>query len=75
MAEDPLAKLRADVDTVNINITVLRDLLTELRPDDQLPEEWTLIQELHATLREMQQRIQALISAEFSDDVTCESIS
>ncbi|KAI6233920.1 Target of Myb protein 1 [Aphelenchoides fujianensis] len=72
---DPMTKLRADVDVVTVNLTVLRDLLTELKPGEELPEEMALIQDLHASLKEMQQRIVALISSEFNEDVTYELIT
>lgn len=70
-AQDPLTKLRADVDVVTINITVLRDLLTDLKPGEELPEELQLVEDLHFSLTNMQQRIVDLINSEFSDDVTC----
>ncbi|KAI6216032.1 hypothetical protein M3Y94_00455700 [Aphelenchoides besseyi] len=72
---DPMAKLRADVDVVTVNLTVLRDLLSELKPGEELPEELSLIQDLHSTLREMQNRIMSLISSEFNEDVTYELIT
>lgn len=71
--QDPLSKLRADVDVVTVNLTVLRDLLSDVQPGKELPEELSLLADLHASLKEMQHRIQGLISAEFSDDVTCKS--
>jgi hypothetical protein len=72
---DPLSKLRADVDVVTVNITVLRDLLSELKPGEELPEELALLEDLYLSLKEMQQRIMALITAEINDDVTFELLT
>jgi hypothetical protein len=69
-----LSKLRADVDVVTVNLTVLRDLLSDVQPGKELPEELSLLEDLHKSLKEMQARIQDLISAEFSEDVTCECL-
>ncbi|CAD5221983.1 unnamed protein product [Bursaphelenchus xylophilus] len=73
--QDPLTKLRADVDIVTVNITVLRDLLSDLTPGEEIPEELQLIEDLHKTLQSMQHRIVDLINSEYSDDVTYELIT
>ncbi|CAD5216010.1 unnamed protein product [Bursaphelenchus okinawaensis] len=73
--QDPLTKLRADVDVVTVNITVLRDLLSDLKPGEELPEELQLVEELYKSLQNMQHRIVDLINLEFSDDVTYELIT
>jgi len=73
--QDPLSKLRADVDVVTVNLTVFRDLLSDLQPGKELPEEVTLLEDLHGSLQQMQKRIQMLISVEFSEDVTFELLT
>lgn len=73
--QDPLSKLRADVDVVTVNLTVLRDLLSDVQPGKELPEELSLLEDLHTSLKEMQKRIQGLISSEFSEDVTFELLT
>jgi hypothetical protein len=70
--QDPLSKLRADIDCATVNLTVFRDLLADVQPGKEIPEELSLLEDLHTSLVEMQKRIQALITAEFSEDVTCE---
>lgn len=63
------------MDVVTINITVLRDLLSELKPGEELPEEIQLMKDLHESLKQMQQRIVDLINSEYNDNVTFELIT
>lgn len=69
--QDPLSKLRADIDITTVNLTVFRDLLSDVQPGKEIPDELSLLEDLHSSLKEMQKRIQYLISSEFNEDVTC----
>ncbi|KAI6177377.1 hypothetical protein M3Y97_00900400 [Aphelenchoides bicaudatus] len=73
--QDPLSKLRADIDVTTVNLTVFRDLLADVQPGKEVPEELSLLEDLHTSLVEMQKRIQSLISAQISEDVTFELLT
>uniref|UniRef100_A0A1I7ZAE8 TOM1-like protein 2 n=1 Tax=Steinernema glaseri TaxID=37863 RepID=A0A1I7ZAE8_9BILA len=69
---DQLAKLRSELDIVNTNITVMRDLLAQLVPGSENPEELNFLNELNGTCRQMQERIRDLIPIITNDEVTYE---
>lgn len=68
---EQLSKLRRDLDTVNININVLCDLLGSLTPNRESPAEFTLLQQLCLTSKEMQKRISELIQHISNEEVAC----
>ncbi|MFH4978101.1 hypothetical protein AB6A40_004810 [Gnathostoma spinigerum] len=67
-----LEKLRKELDIVTVNVKVLREMLAELVPGEETPEEFQLLQELHNVCKQMQQRISELARAVDNDEVTYE---
>ncbi|KAI1725613.1 VHS domain-containing protein [Ditylenchus destructor] len=58
---EQLAKFRSELDIVNVNLTVLRELIATSTPNRESPEEFELMQQLYTTCQEMQRRILELI--------------
>ena len=56
-----LAKLRTELDIVQGNVRVLREMLSELHPGKESDDDLALLIELHATCRQMQERCTALL--------------
>ncbi|PAV58809.1 hypothetical protein WR25_11894 [Diploscapter pachys] len=71
---EQLTKLRSDLDVVNSNIKVLSEMLAEISPGKETADELQLLQELHATCRQMQQRVVALVPYIANSEVTYELI-
>uniref|UniRef100_A0A915CZJ3 TOM1-like protein 2 n=1 Tax=Ditylenchus dipsaci TaxID=166011 RepID=A0A915CZJ3_9BILA len=69
---EQLAKLRSELDVVNVNLTVLRELLGTLTPNQEEAGEWELLQGLYTTSKEMQKRILELIGVITNEEVTYE---
>ncbi|VDK48552.1 unnamed protein product, partial [Cylicostephanus goldi] len=70
---EQLAKLRSDLDVVNSNLKVFREMLTEITPGRETADELQLLKELHATCKQMQLRILDLIRTVGNEEVTCKS--
>lgn len=51
MSQDQIAKLQSELDIVTMNMTVLGDMLTELKPGQEDPSDYQLLTELVATCR------------------------
>lgn len=66
------AKLQSELDVVQSNMSVLGELLSELKPGREQPDELELLQELHATCQSMQERLVDLISKLSNDEITAE---
>uniref|UniRef100_A0A914C3U0 Target of Myb protein 1 n=1 Tax=Acrobeloides nanus TaxID=290746 RepID=A0A914C3U0_9BILA len=69
---EQLSKLRGELDLVQINLTVLRDLLGVLAPGQETQDELQLLDQLYKTCKEMQKRVQELIPVITNDEVTYE---
>ena len=54
------------------NMTILSDMLTELRPGQEHPEDRQLLEQLHGTCRAMQTRIVELIGTVEDDKLTAD---
>lgn len=67
-----IAKLQSELQMVTANMSVLGEMLTELRPGQEHPSDLQLLQELHSTCRSMQTRIVDLISKLSNDEITAE---
>ncbi|VDN57786.1 unnamed protein product [Dracunculus medinensis] len=67
-----LEKLRKELDIVNNNLKVLREMLSELAPGKEQPDDMELLVELHAVCKQMQQRILDLIRSIVNEEVTYE---
>lgn len=72
MSQDQIAKLQSELDIVTMNMTVLGDMLTELKPGQEDPSDYQLLTELANTCREMQSRIVELIGKVNHDELTAE---
>ena len=69
--QEQMAKLRSELDVVNVNMTVLRELTGGLKPGQEPTEDHQLIRELHSTCKEMQKRILELIPVVANEEITC----
>lgn len=69
---EQLGKLRSELDIVNVNLTVLRELIATSTPNRETIEEFELMKQLHATCQEMQRRILELIPVITNEEVTYE---
>ncbi|KAJ8912954.1 hypothetical protein NQ315_000009 [Exocentrus adspersus] len=56
------AKLQSELDVVQSNMSVLGEMLCELKPGEEQPDELELLQELHSVCQSMQQRLVELIN-------------
>jgi len=72
---EQLGKLRSELDVVNVNVTLLRELLGNLAPNHEEPEDYSLMQALYATCKEMQKRVLELIPIITNEEVTYELLS
>ncbi|VDD93442.1 unnamed protein product [Enterobius vermicularis] len=67
-----LEKLRKELDVVISNLKVFREMLSELTPGKEDPDDVQLLTELHSVCKEMQTRILDLIRTIVNDEVTYE---
>ncbi|XP_065660088.1 TOM1-like protein 2 isoform X2 [Hydra vulgaris] len=67
---EQLAKLRYELDTVERNGIVFNEMLTELNPGREDPDDYHLLVELNNTCREMQKRILILVNSITNEEVT-----
>ncbi|CAH0546491.1 unnamed protein product [Brassicogethes aeneus] len=66
------AKLQSELDVVQSNMSVLAEMLGEMKPGHEQPDELELLQELHAVCRSMQTRMVELIGQLANDELTAE---
>ncbi|XP_068207991.1 TOM1-like protein 2 isoform X1 [Palaemon carinicauda] len=66
------AKLHSELDVVESNAKVLADMLSELSPGKEHPDDLQLLQELHATCGVMQDRIVELVGRVNDDLLTAD---
>jgi hypothetical protein len=66
------AKLQSELDVVQSNMNVLGEMLSEMKPGNEQPDELELLQELHVTCQSMQERLVDLISKLSNDELTAE---
>ncbi|KAK2181661.1 hypothetical protein NP493_386g05025 [Ridgeia piscesae] len=67
-----LAKLRSELDVVDQNRKVLSDMLTELTPGQEKPDDHALLKDLNNTCRQMQKRVVELVATIQNEEVTSE---
>uniref|UniRef100_U5EP22 Putative cytosolic sorting protein gga2/tom1 n=1 Tax=Corethrella appendiculata TaxID=1370023 RepID=U5EP22_9DIPT len=72
LSQDQIAKLQSELDIVSMNMSILGEMLTELKPGFEEPADYKLLTELTATCREMQGRIVELIGKVNHDELTAE---
>uniref|UniRef100_A0A1B0A353 VHS domain-containing protein n=1 Tax=Glossina pallidipes TaxID=7398 RepID=A0A1B0A353_GLOPL len=73
LTAEQLAKLQAELDiVVTVNMSILGEMLTELKPGQESSEDYQLLTDLVATCKEMQARIVDLIGRITDDELTAE---
>ena len=61
LSEDQIRKLRQDLEIASSNLDIFNELLTELTPGQEHPEDKKLLDELGKTCQEMQRRVVELL--------------
>lgn len=69
---EQIAKIQSELDIVTLNMTVLGEMLSELKPGQEDPADYKLLTELTLTCHEMQSRIVELIGRINHDEITAE---
>jgi len=72
MSPEQTMKIRTDMTITQSNMTILSDMLTELTPGQEHPDDKSLLEQLHATCRAMQTRLVELIGQVDNDELTAE---
>lgn len=72
LSPDQLAKLHRELSVVQGNIAVFEEMLNEMTPGNEHPDDYELLQELNNTCRAMQSRIMDLIDRVTNEEVTVE---
>lgn len=72
LTPDQRAKLQSELDVVQANMAVLGEMLSELTPGNELPDELDLLQELSITCHSMQSRVVELIGRLANDELTAD---
>lgn len=66
------AKLRSELEIVSNNMAILAEMLSVLKPGQESPDDYALLNELTGTCKEMQSRIVELIGRVQDDELTAE---
>lgn len=66
------AKLRSELEIVNNNMAILAEMLSVMKPGQESPDDYALLNELTGTCKEMQSRIVELIGRVQDDELTAE---
>ncbi|XP_055689318.1 TOM1-like protein 2 isoform X2 [Lutzomyia longipalpis] len=72
LSPEQVAKLQSELDIVTVNMSILGEMLTELKPGQEDPSDHKLLTDLAHTCREMQGRIVELIGKVNHDEITAE---
>lgn len=72
LTSEQRVKLQSELDVVQSNMVVLGEMLNEMQPGNEQPDELELLQELSATCHSMQERIVDLISKLSNDEITAD---
>lgn len=70
--QDQVAKLQSELEIVTMNMEILSEMLTTLKPNQENPADYKLLIDLVATCREMQSRIVELIGKVSNDEITAD---
>lgn len=69
---EQVSKLQSELDMVSMNMTILGEMLTALKPGHEDPSDYRLLTDLCQTCKEMQGRIVELIGRVHHDEITAE---
>jgi len=72
MTPDQIHKIQGDLAVTQENMTIFSDMLTELSPGKEHPEDKSLFDQLHATCRAMQTRLVELVDQVEDDKLIAE---
>ncbi|XP_068148438.1 TOM1-like protein 2 isoform X2 [Drosophila tropicalis] len=72
LTPEQAAKLRAELEIVTNNMSILSEMLSVLKPGYESPDDYALLTELTSTCKEMQSRIVDLIGRVQDDELTAE---
>ncbi|XP_075163609.1 TOM1-like protein 2 isoform X2 [Haematobia irritans] len=72
LSAEQITKLHSELEIVSMNMSILGEMLTELRPGQEDPDDYQLLNDLTATCKEMQSRIVDLIGRVTDDELTAE---
>lgn len=67
---EQMAKMRSELDIVEGNVRVLSEMLSELQPGQEEPNDYQLLVALNKTCREMQKRVVVLVDRIANEEVT-----
>ena len=68
--EDQIRKLKQDLEIAGVNLDIFNELLTELTPGQEHPEDKKLLDELGETCMEMQRRVVELLGVVENRELT-----
>ncbi|ODM91692.1 TOM1-like protein 2 [Orchesella cincta] len=72
---EQLVKIRRDLDIVQGNMAVFAEMLSEVKPGQEIPSgDMELLEELNTACKEMQRRIAELLCTVSSDELTAEML-
>ena len=72
MSPEQIQKIRGDLSITQTNMTILSDMMTELTPGQEHPDDKSLLEQLHGTCRAMQSRLVELIGQADDDKLTAD---
>ncbi|KAH8259588.1 hypothetical protein KR026_007056 [Drosophila bipectinata] len=72
LTPEQAAKLRSELEIVSNNMGILSEMLSVLKPGQESPDDYALLNELTSTCKEMQSRIVDLIGRVQDDELTAE---
>lgn len=72
LTQEQMGKLQSELDVVQGNMTVLSEMLSELTPGQEHPNDMQLLKELHDTCQAMKHRLVELIGKLNNDEITAE---
>ena len=70
LSDDQIQKLKQDIEIAGVNIDIFNELLTELTPGQEHPEDKQLMVDLSVTCQEMQRRVVELLSVVENRELT-----
>ena len=72
LSADQLHKIRGDLTVTQTNMSIFSEMLSELTPGLEHPEDRSMFEQLHATCRAMQTRLVELIDQVEDDKLTAD---